>query len=307
MALTTAKLETYNRHKVYKEEDEEQALEKVKQAIKENEKLLLVANTVRQAQSWFQWAEEQLPTIKKMLIHSRFRRKDRAALEKKLKEEFDEKEGPCLVVSTQVVEVSLDISFDRMLTQAAPIDALVQRFGRVNRRRLEPEKRRLYPVHILAPPEKTLPYDEQAVQTSWNVLPDNGEVLQETQLQEMIDEVYPEIDVQRIESQILWKGEKLKREKLTHSSKAILLELLDIQSATCILPQDLEAYTFGNYITRSELEIPMSMGSLWAYGEMVRIEKGSWPSVLPPQPNYKPYGALPPEKDKPPSVEDRML
>ncbi|MGL1102638.1 hypothetical protein ACSTLM_00320, partial [Vibrio parahaemolyticus] len=62
--------------------------------------------------------EDDFKSIPKMLIHSRFKRGDRVELETKLKSEFNgdgSKEFgnglmPCLVVSTQVVEVSLDIS-----------------------------------------------------------------------------------------------------------------------------------------------------------------------------------------------------
>lgn len=38
-----------------------------------------------------------------------------------------------ILISTQVAEVSLDISFDCLITELAPIPSLVQRFGRVNR------------------------------------------------------------------------------------------------------------------------------------------------------------------------------
>lgn len=66
------------------------------------------------------------PNIDKMLIHSRYKRKDRARLEDELKKEFNVMDDePCVVVSTQVVEVSLDISFDVMITECAPIDALI--------------------------------------------------------------------------------------------------------------------------------------------------------------------------------------
>jgi len=44
---------------------------------------------------------------------------------------------PRLLIATQVVEVSLDIDYDILLTECAPIDALVQRAGRVNRARRE--------------------------------------------------------------------------------------------------------------------------------------------------------------------------
>ena len=41
-----------------------------------------------------------------------------------------------ILVATQIVEVSLDISYDVLFTEVAPIDALVRRLGRDNRRGL---------------------------------------------------------------------------------------------------------------------------------------------------------------------------
>ena len=99
-----------------------------------------------------------------MLIHSRFKRGDRVTLETKLKTEFNGDQSlqfgnglnPCIVVSTQVVEVSLDISFDRMITQCAPLDSLIQRFGRVNRKRTTETIGKYKPIHIVAPQKMSL-------------------------------------------------------------------------------------------------------------------------------------------------------
>lgn len=62
------------------------------------------------------------------LVHSRFTLGDRARRERK-----EEIEAQKLVIATQVIEVSLDVSFGAMFTELAPADALLQRFGRVNR------------------------------------------------------------------------------------------------------------------------------------------------------------------------------
>jgi len=40
-----------------------------------------------------------------------------------------------LLSCTQAIEVSLDIDYEIIYTEPAPIDALLQRFGRVNRKR----------------------------------------------------------------------------------------------------------------------------------------------------------------------------
>ena len=43
-------------------------------------------------------------------------------------------ERPCIVISTQIVEASMDLDADILFTDAAPADSLLQRMGRVYRR-----------------------------------------------------------------------------------------------------------------------------------------------------------------------------
>ena len=131
VSLSEKELDDFNRHQVYKLEDESTVPDLLQKAFDQKEKVLLIYNTVKGAQASFQdtkGKQKISPHVPKMLIHSRFRRGDRVRLERELTEAYNKEEGPCLVVSTQVVEVSLDISFDRMITQCAPLDALIQRF-----------------------------------------------------------------------------------------------------------------------------------------------------------------------------------
>ncbi len=48
--------------------------------------------------------------------------------------EFDELDKPLVTVATQTIEVGADFSFDALISEVAPIDSLVQRLGRLNRR-----------------------------------------------------------------------------------------------------------------------------------------------------------------------------
>jgi len=66
-----------------------------------------------------------------VLLHGRFNTRDRWAKEQALQEA----ENIQLLVGTQAIEVSLDIDFDVIFSEPAPLDALIQRFGRVNRKR----------------------------------------------------------------------------------------------------------------------------------------------------------------------------
>src|SRR5690554_1832030 len=164
--LQKKELEKFNRHQIYKEKDNDSLNRILKKAVANKEKVLVINKTINQAQETFRNIEEQFPSVPKMLIHSRFKRGDRVILEHELKTTFNgdgsskSKNGlaPCIVVSTQVVEVSLDISFDRMITQCAPLDSLIQRFGRVNRVRTIKTIGQYKPIHILPPEKKTLPY-----------------------------------------------------------------------------------------------------------------------------------------------------
>jgi len=119
-------LETFNRHQVYKLQEKEEAFKVMADSVSEKKKILIVCNQVKRAQEMYDIVSDLYPNIDKMLIHSRYKRKDRARLEDELKKEFNVMDDePCVVVSTQVVEVSLDISFDVMITECAPIDALI--------------------------------------------------------------------------------------------------------------------------------------------------------------------------------------
>lgn len=96
----------------------------IQEQLAAGKRVAVVCNTVNKAMSM----REALWEYEPYLVHSRFTLGDRAKRETK---ERLSKER--LVISTQVIEVSLDVSFDVMFTELAPADALLQRFGRVNR------------------------------------------------------------------------------------------------------------------------------------------------------------------------------
>jgi CRISPR-associated endonuclease/helicase Cas3 len=277
-------LDTFNRHKVFKLEDESTVPDLLKEAFAQKEKVLLIYNTVKDAQSAFMELSQNktFEGVPKMLIHSRFRRGDRVNLEKDLTEKYNKDEGPCLVVSTQVVEVSLDISFDRMITQCAPLDALIQRFGRVNRVRTEETKGKYKPVHVIAPAENVLPYKMDIIKASYEQLPDNGELLEEKSLQAKIDKVYPELDMKAIDVHLIYRNGKYTLTELCDCPKAVLVEALEIESATCILECDREKYLESRWEDRLPLEIPINYRSLYKYRKQYeQLKVGSYPYVVP--------------------------
>jgi CRISPR-associated endonuclease/helicase Cas3 len=92
--------------------------------------VLVVCNHVRTAQEVYRFLVTQLPPDDVVLFHSRFNMEDRRRIEGGLATP----PLPKVLVATQVVEVSLDIDFDCGYLEPAPIDAMIQRMGRVNRR-----------------------------------------------------------------------------------------------------------------------------------------------------------------------------
>ncbi len=305
VSLSKKALIDFDRHKIYKhnsrfEDEDIQTI--VKQSIAQQEKILIVFNTVKSAQAAYKniLEDEAFENVPKMLIHSRFRRQDRVRLEQKLKEVFNTSTKACLVISTQVVEVSLDISFDRMITQAAPLDSLVQRFGRINRKRTKETIGKYRPIHILEPTTNTLPYRKEIVKQSFEILPDDGHIFHETFVQGYMDKIYKSISPRPIDVHLKFINGQFTLKKLTDNSKSILIEALEIDGATCILESDREKYINAYSEERKGMEIPISFKTLRFYKDKYDQldEYGSHPFVVPQSlEEYNLYGLILVEPD----------
>jgi CRISPR-associated endonuclease/helicase Cas3 len=122
--------------KYYPEHYLEDLIDEIIFEFTKGKKVLVIVNTVKKAQQlYFSLKEKMKDENNKInLIHSRFIGIDRISKEHKLF--LDEKSSePCIWISTQIVEASLDIDFDILFTELAPVDALIQRMGRIYRKR----------------------------------------------------------------------------------------------------------------------------------------------------------------------------
>ncbi len=99
-------------------------------------KVLVVVNTVDAAIKLYNELNTECTAYNPVCYHSRFIQKDRLEKEASILENEKSRHSN-LLIATQVVEVSLDIDYDILYTENAPIDAIVQRAGRVNRERSE--------------------------------------------------------------------------------------------------------------------------------------------------------------------------
>lgn len=282
-------LDSFDRHVVHKMKAEQDIEDVLYQAFAQQEKVLLIFNTVKRAQDAFKRLTSAFPDIPTMLIHSRFRRGDRIKLEESLKTafngdgspEFGNGYSPCLVISTQVVEVSLDISFDRMITQCAPLDALIQRFGRVNRKRTPTTIGHYKPVHVIAPSGSALPYKSETLKASYDQLPD-GELLKERSLQSKINVVYPELDTREIDIHLIYHKGQYRIKELCNRPNSTIVDALEIESACCILACDRDKYIAARWGERVYLEIPVNFNTIKRYkGQYEQLETGAYPFVIP--------------------------
>jgi len=97
----------------------------------------LIVNTVDRAQRLYLLLREQLPAdVPVLLFHARFPLEERSQRETAVLQRFGangERPVRGLLVATQVAEQSLDIDFDFLLSDLAPVDLLLQRAGRLHR------------------------------------------------------------------------------------------------------------------------------------------------------------------------------
>lgn len=99
--------------------------------------MCVLVNTVHEAQKLFQILRAiATEDISLLLFHARFPAIRRQEIEEKCLSAFGKsgvRPKKAILVATQVVEQSLDLDFDTMITALAPIDLLLQRIGRVHR------------------------------------------------------------------------------------------------------------------------------------------------------------------------------
>lgn len=117
----------------------------------------VILNTVKQAQDVY--SAIRLSVEEKLLFHSRFKASDREEITEKVLSFFGkrstERPSKFILVATQVVEQSLDVDFDHMISAIAPIDLLLQRSGRMHRH----YKRSYNPtLHVLLPDTESLDF-----------------------------------------------------------------------------------------------------------------------------------------------------
>jgi len=97
-----------------------------------------IRNTVQDAIAGFESLREKDASDNLMIFHARFAMGDRLDIETMVKDYFgreskEKDRNGKILIATQVVEQSLDLDFDLLISDLAPMDLLIQRAGRLHR------------------------------------------------------------------------------------------------------------------------------------------------------------------------------
>jgi CRISPR-associated endonuclease/helicase Cas3 len=156
-----ADLETLERYDV-RQASIEDALAKALVLARSGKKVLWVANQVDRATCLAERIEREGVPVE--LYHSRYRYLDRQRHHDTVVAHFKpECEGGIFAVTTQVCEVSLDLSADLLVTELAPPSSLIQRLGRLNRW-ATPETYDGPRPALVVDPKGALPYTEHELE-----------------------------------------------------------------------------------------------------------------------------------------------
>jgi CRISPR-associated endonuclease/helicase Cas3 len=161
----------------------------VVEAVGSGKKVLWVSNTVNRCIEAAQRVSAKLATEPQLdhvqdapvlVYHSRFRYEDRVERHRDVVAAFEpEATGGVVACTTQVAEMSLDLSADLLVMDLAPVPAMIQRLGRLNRRAVPADAGSPPPpvMTALVRPFTGLPYGdtELAVAQKWlNDLPERA-------------------------------------------------------------------------------------------------------------------------------------
>jgi len=173
---------------------------------KNNPKMVLVVfNTVKKAIEFYKKIEGEYREYEKILLHSRILEKEKTERIKKIKEYENDKGSnkKAIIVTTQVIEASVNIDADVILSEISSIDSLIQRFGRVYRNNKSRDYNGSNPnCYIIAPIlresseiipiEKSSIYNEIVLRKTFEVLKNikEGEILSYEKEKQLVEKVY---------------------------------------------------------------------------------------------------------------------
>lgn len=171
---------------------EEACLERIGEAVEKGNCIAWIRNSVDDAIRIYRQLQlsKVVATENLLLFHSRFAFHDRQRIESQTLNLFGKQSGAQragkVIIATQVIEQSLDIDCDEMISDLAPVDLLIQRAGRLQRhirdrnglvKKSGQDERETPVLRILAPEWDDAPRENwlsSAMRNSAYVYPDHG-------------------------------------------------------------------------------------------------------------------------------------
>nr|MDO8113310.1 CRISPR-associated helicase Cas3' [Candidatus Sigynarchaeota archaeon] len=194
-------------------QDEEAVIDELKRKLVAGGCLAVICNTVKRAQQLYAAISKAFKSsdVEVSIIHARFMHKDREDKEDDLLRKYGKKgekrPRKGILVATQVVEQSLDLDFDFMISDLAPVDLLFQRSGRMHRHE-RPERPIKAPELCICSPENgddglvfgkdnidIHVYDEHILLRTWLLIKNEESMEMPGDIDAMIEEVYGEHEI----------------------------------------------------------------------------------------------------------------
>lgn len=202
--------------------------------VKEGGCAVAIVNTVQRAQELYQALKAQ-SSAELYLFHARYPADERKEREELVLQKFGkqgERPTRAILVATQVVEQSLDLDFDLMLTDLAPVDLVLQRAGRLHRHKRANRHRHDRPMLYVAGLEHNgdFPdlestywrkvYDEYVLLRSWWVLRSLQFIELPGDIDDLIEAVYGEAMPSDLSQVVIERMQKAKQKLDKHKSEA---------------------------------------------------------------------------------------
>ena len=167
----------------------------------------VICNSVKRAQTVYTLLKDifpgdtsdGLPVLD--LLHARYIFRDRDLREKRCLGRFGKGPGrpqKAILISTQIIEQSLDLDFDLMATELAPVDLELQRAGRLHRHKRDRPRLLMEPTLIICEPKipsfEYSVYDKHVLLRSWLALQRRGSIDVPEDVEALVESVYDERD-----------------------------------------------------------------------------------------------------------------
>ena len=170
----------------------------------------IIVNTVRRAQLLFERLTEVFEQDEIIMLHAKFIDTHRIMKEKMLMDcigKGAKRPYRAIVIGTQVLEQSLDIDFDVLITDLCPMDLLLQRIGRLHRHVIPRSEGLSNPTVYVMGQSDTLEFEEGSsavygeylLARTQRMLPEQ-EIILPRDISTLVQQVYGSED-------LLWEGE----------------------------------------------------------------------------------------------------